>query len=72
MVSLAAFLMVGGELILRHDHKFLESETATSMRTSVEDIHEWDRKHVWLLCAGEVGDMCIERDTLLGSTSPCN
>lgn len=35
------------------------------MRTTVEDVHEGDGKNVWLLSAGQVGDMSIEGDALL-------
>jgi len=33
---------------------------------SIENVHEGDREHIWLLGAGEVGDVCIERNLLLG------
>lgn len=35
------------------------------MRATVEDVHERDWKNVWLLGAGQVGDVSIEGDALL-------
>jgi hypothetical protein len=51
----------------RNDHELLESETATSVGATVEDVHEGNGKNVRLLGAGKVGDVSVERDTLLGS-----
>jgi hypothetical protein len=51
--------------IRRHNHELLESKTTTSMGTTVKDVHEWDREDVGLLCACEVGDVGIKRDSLV-------
>ena len=39
------------------------------MRATVQDVLEGDRKHIGLLGTGEVGDVSVERDTLLSGTS---
>lgn len=39
------------------------------MGTTVQDVHEGNRKDVGLLGSGEVGDVSVERDTLLSGTS---
>lgn len=39
------------------------------MATTVEDVHEGDREDVRLLGSGEVGNVGVERNALLGSTS---
>ena len=31
---------------------------------SVENVHEWDRKDVWLLGSGKVRDVNVERNLL--------
>jgi hypothetical protein len=51
----------------RNDHELLESETATSVGATVEDVHEGNGKNVRLLGAGKVGDVSVKGDTLLGS-----
>ena len=33
---------------------------------SIENVHEGDREHIWLLGAGEVGDVGVERNLLPG------
>ena len=65
----------------RHDHELLEGQASSSVGSamvslarkrllshlpSIENVHEGDREHIWLLGAGEVGDVCIERNLLLG------
>lgn len=42
------------------------------MRTTVEDVHEGNGKNERLLGSGKVGDVSVERDTLLGRTSLSN
>ena len=39
------------------------------MGATVQDVLEGDREDVGLLGTGEVGDVSVERDTLLSSTS---
>jgi len=34
---------------------------------SIEDVHEWDGKDVWLLGTSEVRDVSVERNTLAQS-----
>lgn len=53
----------------RNDHELLESETATGVGATVEDVHEGNGKDVGLLGAGKVGDVSVEGDTLLSSGS---
>lgn len=50
------------------DHELLEGEAAASVGATVEDVHEGDGKDVGLLGASKVGDVSVERDTLLGGT----
>ena len=52
----------------RDDHELLESETATGVGATVEDVHEGNGENVGLLGASKVGDVGVERDTLLGSS----
>ena len=72
----------------RNDHELLESKTATSVRATVEDVLDCIvskmpllvnfssptgyRENVGLLGASQVGDVCVERDTLLGSRGLCD
>lgn len=42
----------------------MESQTATSVRPAVEDVHEGHRQDIGFLRAGKVGDMGIERHVL--------
>jgi hypothetical protein len=51
----------------RDDHELLESETATGVGATVENVHEGNGENVRLLGAGKVGDVGVEGDTLLGS-----
>lgn len=53
---------------LWNNHELLEGETATGVGTTVEDVHEWNRQDVWLLGAGKVADVRVERNTLLGGS----
>jgi hypothetical protein len=41
-------------------------------RLLTKELLTWYRKNVGLLGAGQVGDVCVERDTLLGSSGLCN
>jgi hypothetical protein len=52
-----------------HYHELLEGETTTCMRTTVEHILEWHWEDIWLLGACEVGDVSIERHTLVRISS---
>jgi hypothetical protein len=54
------------DFVRRNDHELLESETTTSVGTAVEDVHEGNRQDVWLLRAGQIADVCVERNALLG------
>ena len=38
------------------------------MRASVQDIHEGYWQDIWLLGSGEVGDVSVQRNTLLDSS----
>jgi len=31
---------------------------------SIKNIHEWNRKDIWLLSSGKVGNVGVERDIL--------
>ena len=62
-------ILRGKECLLRDDHELLESQTATSVGATVQDVLEGNREDVGLLGTGEVGDVSVERDTLLSSTS---
>lgn len=42
------------------------------MGTTVQDILERNRENIWLLGSGKVGDVSVERNTLLSSTSLSN
>lgn len=42
------------------------------MGATVEDVHEGNGKNVWLLGAGEVGDVDVERNALLSGSSLCD
>lgn len=61
--------MCVGENVRRNDHELLESHAATSVGATVQDVHEGNRENVGLLSASKVGDVSVERDTLLGSGS---
>jgi hypothetical protein len=58
--------------LLRDDHELLESEATTGVRTTVQDVLEGNGEDIGLLGTGEVGDVSVERDTLLSSTSLCD
>lgn len=47
----------------------MESETATGVGATVKDVLEGDGKDVGLLGTGKVGDVSVERNTLLGGGS---
>lgn len=53
----------------RNNHEFLEGKAATGVRTSVQDILEGHRKHVWLLGSSKLGDVAVQRNTLVASSS---
>ena len=55
-----------------NDHELLESHTATSVGATVEDVHEGNGQNVGLLGASQVGDVSVERDTLLGGSGLSN
>lgn len=55
--------------IRRDNHELLEGEAATSVGTTVQDVLEGDGEDIGLLGTGKVGDVSVERDTLLSSTS---
>lgn len=67
-VQLLGLSIVRGHL-LGNDHEFLESQTATGVGTTVQDVLEGDGEDIGLLGSGEVGDVSVEGNTLLGSTS---
>lgn len=50
--------------IRRHNHELLESKATTSVRTTVENVHEGDRENVRLLGTSKIGDVDVKRDTL--------
>lgn len=49
------------------DHELLESETSTCMGPTVEYVHEGHWQDVWLLGAGKIANVGVERDALLSS-----
>jgi hypothetical protein len=55
--------------LLRDNHEFLEGKTATSVRTTVQDVLERNGKNIWLLGSGKVRNVSVERNTLFSSTS---
>lgn len=67
-VSFCFFTSIYGSL-LRDNHEFLEGKTATSVGTTVQDVLERNGENIRLLSSGKVGDVSVERDTLLSSTS---
>lgn len=42
------------------------------MGTTVQDVLERNGENIWLLGSGKVGNVSVERNTLLSSTSLCN
>ena len=55
--------------LLRDNHELLEGQTATGVGTTVQDVLEGNGQDIGLLGAGEVGDVSVEGDTLLGGSS---
>lgn len=55
--------------LLGNDHELLEGKTATSVGATVQDVLEGNGEDVGLLGTGEVGDVDVERDTLLSGSS---
>ena len=53
----------------REEHEFLERELIASMRTAVDDVESWARKHIGGLDAGELGQVLVHGYTLLCSAS---
>jgi hypothetical protein len=53
----------------RQDHELLEGQSVTSMGTTVDDVHAWDRQDVRGLCSCNLGQVYVERYTLLSGTS---
>jgi hypothetical protein len=56
------------ENVRRNNHELLESHTATGVGATVQDVHERNGQNVGLLSASQVGDVSVERDTLLSSS----
>lgn len=52
-----------------NDHELLKGQATTSMRATIENVHERHRQDEWLLGAGQIGNVGIERNTFFGSTS---
>lgn len=57
----------GGE-----EHELLERELVTGMRTTVDDVEAGDREDEGGLNACKIGEVLVERYSLLGSTRLCN
>lgn len=55
-----------------NNHELLESHAATGVGTTVQDVHERNGQNVGLLGASQVGDVSVERDTLLGGSGLSN
>lgn len=55
--------------LLRDNHELLEGQTATGVGATVQDVLEGNGEDVGLLGARKVGDVSVERDTLLGGSS---
>lgn len=55
--------------LLRDNHELLEGQTATGVGATVQDVLEGNGQDVGLLGTGEVGDVSVERNTLLGGSS---
>lgn len=51
-------------ILLWYNHEFLESQTATSMGSTVENIHKWDWQNVWFLGPRKIGYVSVEGDIL--------
>ena len=58
----------GNSNLLGDDHEFLESQAATSVGATIQNVLEGNGKNVGLLGTGKVGDVSVERDALLSST----
>lgn len=56
------------EDLLRNNHELLEGQTATGVGSTVQDVLEGDGQDVRLLGPGEVGDVSVERNSLLSSS----
>ncbi|KAI6759168.1 hypothetical protein HG531_013929 [Fusarium graminearum] len=50
--------------VRRDNHELLEGEAATSVGTTVEDVHEGNGEDIGLLGSGEVGDVSVQRNAL--------
>ena len=46
------------------NHKLLEGEGVSGVRSAVDDIHAWSWELVRSLLAGELGEVDVERDAL--------
>lgn len=55
--------------LLWDNHEFLEGEAATGVGSTIEDVLEGNWEHERLLRSCEIGDVSVERDTLLSSSS---
>ncbi|KAH3667348.1 hypothetical protein OGAPHI_002997 [Ogataea philodendri] len=50
-----------------NNHELLESQGATGVRTSVQNVLERNRQHKWLWSLGDVADVLVQWNTLVGS-----
>lgn len=71
MVSLStpAHGLGEGRSVRWDDHELLESEATTGVGTTVQHVLEGNGENVRLLGSGKVGDVSVERDTLLSGGS---
>lgn len=60
---------LSGKNLLRDNHELLEGQTATGVGATVQDVLEGNGEDVGLLGTGKVGNVDVERDTLLGGGS---
>ena len=68
-VSQMSYGLHGNSNLLGDDHEFLESQAATSVGATIQNVLEGNGKNVGLLGTGKVGDVSVERDALLSSGS---
>lgn len=52
----------------RENHELLEGELVASVRATVDDVEARDGEDVRSLDAGNLGEVLVERDTLLSGT----
>lgn len=65
----SACFIWGKKDLLRDNHELLEGQTATGVGATVQDVLEGNGEDVGLLGTGKVGNVNVERDTLLGGGS---